>query len=179
MLATAVALYSIKTVQFGLLIGTLIRKDLLPLVIPLNWCRNCFLWLQVHLGADYLYPVSDYKVPTLFIGNMNCMVRKSKPIGLLGPHSQRVKGQERGTRESKRREQTKQSTKQAGQLCRIALLWGTHQPQQQNQQQTKTAAQTNRHTHTWRQAYRSCCLTLKPAVSACLAEIERGRGERM
>lgn len=118
-------------------------------------------------------------MPTLFIGNMNCMVRKSKPIGLLGPHSQRVKGQERGTRESKRREQTKQSTKQAGQLCRIALLWGTHQPQQQNQQQTKTAAQTNRHTHTWRQAYRSCCLTLEPAVSACLAEIKRGRGERM
>lgn len=118
-------------------------------------------------------------MPTLFIGNMNCMVRKSKPIGLLGPHSQRVKGQERGTRESKRREQTKQSTKQAGQLCRIALLWGTHQPQQQNQQQTKTAAQTNRHTHTWRQAYRSCCLTLKPVVSACLSEIERGRGERM
>lgn len=33
MLATAVALHSIKTVQFGLLIGTLIRKDLLPLVI--------------------------------------------------------------------------------------------------------------------------------------------------
>lgn len=178
MLATAVALYSIKTVQFGLLIGTLIRKDLLPLVIhpwigaEIVFSGSKFIWEQI------IYILS-YPVPTLFIGNMNCMVRKSKPIGLLGPHSQRVKGQERGTRESKRREQTKQSTKQAGQLCRIALLWGTHQPQQQNQQQTKTAAQTNRHTHTWRQAYRSCCLTLKPAVSACLAEIERGRGERM
>lgn len=92
----------------------------------LNQWGNCFLRLKVHLEADYLYPAWDYKVPTLFIGNINCMVRKSKPIGLLGPHSKRVKrkGQERRKRESKRQteRQTKQSTKQAGQLCRIALL---------------------------------------------------------
>lgn len=49
MLATAVALYSIKTVQFGLLIGTLIRKDLLPLVIgaEIVFSGSKFIWEQI------------------------------------------------------------------------------------------------------------------------------------
>lgn len=149
MLATAVALYSIKTVQFGLLIGTLIRKDLLPLVIhpwigaEIVFSGSKFIWEQIIYILSRTTKCLHYLLATWTAWSANPSQLAYLGLTVKGSRGKRG-GQGRARDGSRRNSQRNRPDNYAELLCCGAHI--SHNNKTNNKRKLQHR-QTDTHTH--------------------------------